>query len=54
MKRLITAEIAQAILRGEVNYAATLQDMGLVRTVKAKRMSKQARDFIERQLRNAA
>lgn len=32
MNNPISQEIARAILRGEVNYAATLENMGLVRT----------------------
>lgn len=66
MKHLLTKtinqEIAQAILRGEVNYAYTLQDMDLVRTfdnvpvrpytLNANQV--EARNFIIRCLRDTA
>jgi len=62
MKRLITQEVAQAIHRGEINYAETLQDMELVRTSDNVSMRPyalsanqiEARNFIIRRLRGAA
>jgi len=62
MEYKITQEVHQAILRGERDFAATLQDMGLVRasdsvTVRPDALSTneiQGRDFLIRRLRGAA
>jgi len=62
MERSIQQEIVQAILRGERDYAATLQDMGLVCgenniPVRSDRISandRQGSDFRIRRLRNPA
>ena len=62
MKHSLTPEVAQAIARGELDYAETLHDMGLVRTADNVPMRPytlnanqvEARNFIIRRLRNAA
>lgn len=59
MERPIQKEVAQAILRGERDYAQTLQDMDLVRATDNVPMRPntpstneiQGRDFVVRRLR---
>jgi len=54
MKNAVTQEVAQAILKGERDYAALLDEMDLVR-VEVKRVpDKNALNFIEKCLRDAA
>jgi len=54
MKHLLTQEVAQAILKGERDYAALLDKMDLVRVEVKKVPDKKALSFIEKCLRDAA